>query len=143
MVFQKKRNELQNETQVRIIKPAYFEVVKGLILLRDYHVHLRLSWNRPGLHFKNGIMHLSIYLSCLTSDSRKCYPSLSYKVNLVFSALIGDSVGVLTRGVELHCVSTSGVQPCPLTITNMASGQSLQAKAVIPDIPLVPWTSSL
>lgn len=81
-----------------------------------------------------------IYRPLLTSDSRKCYPSLSYEVNLVFSALIRDPAGVLTRGVELHCVSTSGVQPCPLTITNTASGQSRQAKAVIPDIPLVPWT---
>lgn len=45
------------------------------------------------------------------------------------------------RGAELYRVSTSGVQPCPLKIPHQSSGQSLKAKAVIPDIPHRPVDS--
>lgn len=59
----------------------------------------------------------------------------------MFSAHIWDLVGALTRGVGLYRVSTSGVRPCPPKITNGSSGQSLKAKAVIPDIPHGPMNS--
>lgn len=84
---------------------------------RDYNVHFWISWYKPGLHFKNGMMH--IYKPLL--------PDFSLKEVIPSSKLRGKSgvfsphlrpVGILTKGVGLYFVSTSRVQPCPPKPTN-------------------------